>query len=53
MTAWAFPMAAMRITETREQWSGPVLRLPREVHVDEEAQDGAMEPWKGEEQVRG
>ena len=38
MTAWAFPNATMSITDARGQWWGPVLRLPKEVQGDEEAQ---------------
>ena len=49
MTAWAFPTATMHTTDARGQWWGPVLRLPREVQGDEEAQ-GGMEVWLGEEQ---
>ena len=48
MTAWAFPNATMRTTDARGQWRGPVLRLPKEVQEDEEAQ-GGMEVWWGEE----
>ena len=48
MTAWAFPNATMRTTVTRQQWWGPVLRLPKEVQEDEEAQ-GDVEVWWGEE----
>ena len=48
MTAWAFPNATMRTTDTRGQWWGPVLRLPKEVQEDEEAQ-GDVEVWWGEE----
>ena len=48
MTAWAFPNATMRTTDTRGQWWGPVLRLPKEVREDEEAQ-GDVEVWWGEE----
>ena len=48
MTAWAFPNATMRATDTRGQWWGPVLRLPKEVQEDEEAQ-GDVEVWWGEE----
>ena len=48
MTAWAFPNATMRTTDTRGQWWGPVLRLPKEVRGDEEAQ-GDVEVWWGEE----
>ena len=48
MTAWAFPTATMRTTEVRRQWWGPVLRLPREVLEDEEAQED-VEVWWGEE----
>ena len=49
MTAWAFATATMRTKDARGQWWGPVLRLPREVQEDEEAQEG-MEVWWGEEQ---
>ena len=48
MTAWAFPNATMRTTDAREQWWGPVLRLPKDVREDEEAQ-GEAEVWWGEE----
>ena len=48
MTAWAFPNATMRTTDTRGQWWGPLLRLPKEVREDEEAQ-GDVEVWWGEE----
>ena len=48
MTAWALPTATMRTTDTRGQWWGPVLRLPKEVQEDEEAQ-GGMEVCWGEE----
>ena len=48
MTAWAFPNATMRTTDTRGQWWGPVLRLPKELREDEEAQ-GDVEVWWGEE----
>ena len=48
MTAWAFPNATMRTTDTRGQWWGPVLRLPKEVQEDEEAQ-GEVEVWWEEE----
>ena len=48
MTAWAFPNATMRTTDTRGQWWQPVLRLPKEVQEDEEAQ-GDVEVWWGEE----
>ena len=48
MTAWAFWTTTMRTTDTRGQWWGPVLRLPREVQEDEEAQEG-VEVWWGEE----
>ena len=48
MTAWAFPNATMRTMDAREQWWGPVLRLPKEVQEDEEAQ-GEAEVWWGEE----
>ena len=50
MTAWAFPTATMRTTDVRGQWWGPLLRLPREVQEDEEAQ-GDMEVWWGKVQV--
>ena len=46
MTAWAFPTATMRTVDARGQWRGPVLRLPREVKEDEEAQEG-VEVWWG------
>ena len=49
MMAGAFPTATMRTTDARGQWWGPVLRLPREVQEDEDAQEG-MEVWWGEEQ---
>ena len=49
MTAWAFLTATMRTTDTRGQWWGPLLRLPRHMQEDEEAQ-GGMEVWFGEEQ---
>ena len=49
MTAWAFPTATMRTTDASGQWWGPVLRLPKEVQEDEEAQ-GGPEVWWGEEQ---
>ena len=49
MTAWAFPNATMRTTDARGQWWGPVLRLPKEVQEDEEAQ-GEVEVWWGEEE---
>ena len=48
MTAWAFRSATMRTTDARGQWWGPVLRLPKEVREDEEAQ-GEAEVWWGEE----
>ena len=48
MTAWAFPTTIMRTTDARGQWWGPVLRLPREVQEDEEAQQGVEVCW-GEE----
>ena len=48
MTAWAFPHAIMRTTDARGQCWGPVLRLPKEVREDEEAQ-GEAEVWWGEE----
>ena len=47
MTAPVFSNATMRTTEVRGQWWGPVLRLPREVHEDKEAQ-GDMEARWGE-----
>ena len=49
MTAWAFRTATMRTTDASGQWWGPVLRLPREVQEDEEAQKG-VEVWWGEGQ---
>ena len=49
MTAWAFPTGTMRTTDIRGRWWGPVLRLPKEVHGDEETQ-ADMEVWWGEEQ---
>ena len=49
MTAWAFLTVTMCTTDVKGQWSGPVLRLPREVQGDEEAQ-GDMEVWSGKEQ---
>ena len=48
MMAWALRNATMRTTDTRGQCRGPVLRLPEEVQVDEEAQ-GDLEVWWGEE----
>ena len=48
MKAWAFPNATMHTTDTRGQWLGPVLRLPKEVQEDEESQAEA-EVWWGEE----
>ena len=48
MTAWAFPNATMRTTDTRGQWWGLVLRLPKEVQEDEEAQ-GDVEVWWGDQ----
>ena len=48
MTACAFPNATMRTTDARGQWWGPVLRLPKEVREDEEAQ-GEAEVWLGKE----
>ena len=48
MTAWAFRNATMRTTDARGQWWGPVLRLPKEVREDEEAQ-GDVEVLWGEE----
>ena len=47
MTAWAFPTATMRTTDARGRCWEPVLRLPREVQEDEEAQEG-MKVWWGE-----
>ena len=47
MTAWAFPNATMRTTDTRGQWWGLALRLPKEVREDEGAQ-GDVEVWWGE-----
>ena len=49
MKAWAFLTATMRTTDARGQWWPPVLRLPRGVREDEDAQEG-MEVWWGEEQ---
>ena len=49
MTTWAFPTATMRTTDARGQWSGPVLRLPKEVQEDEEPQEGVEVLW-GKEQ---
>ena len=49
MTAWASRTATMHTTDARGQWWGPVLRLPKEVLEDEEAQEG-VEVWWGEEQ---
>ena len=46
MTAWAFPNATMRTTDTRGQWWGPLLRLPEEVQEDEEAQGDTGRPDK-------
>ena len=48
MTAWAFPNATMRTTDARGQSRGPVLRLPKKVQEDEDAQ-GEVEVWWGEE----
>ena len=48
MTVWAFPNATMRTTDTRGQRWGPVLRLPKEVREDEEAQGDVEVSW-GEE----
>ena len=39
MTAWAFSTATMRTTDVLGQWRGRLLRLPRGVHQDEEAQE--------------
>ena len=47
-TAWVFPNATLRTTDARGQWWGAVLRLPKEVQEDEEAQ-GEVEGWWGEE----
>ena len=49
MTAWAFPNATMRTTDARGQWWGPLLRLPKAMREDEEAQ-GEAEVWWGEGQ---
>ena len=49
MTAWAFPTRTMRTTDAKGQWWGPVLRLPKEVQEDDEAQ-GGVEVWWGEGQ---
>ena len=48
MTTWAFPNATMRTTDARGQCWKLVLRLPKEVQEDEEAQ-GGVEVWWGEE----
>ena len=48
MKAWAFPTATIHTMDVRGHWWGAVLRLPREVHADKEAQ-GDMEVWWGEE----
>ena len=48
MMAWAFPNATMRTTDTLGQWWGSVLRLPKEVREDEDAQ-GEVEVWWEEE----
>ena len=48
ITAWAFLTATMRTTDTPGQWPRPVLRLPREIHVDEKAQEDVEVRW-GEE----
>ena len=50
MTAWAFPNATMRTTDTRGQWWGPVLRLPKEMQEDEEAQGNVEVCWGEEEE---
>ena len=42
MTAWTFSNATMRTTDTRGQWWGPVLQLPKEAR-------GEVEVWWGEE----
>ena len=49
MTALAFWTATMHTTDVRGQWWGPVLRLPREVHEEVEAQ-GDMEVRSEEEE---
>ena len=43
----AFPNATMHTTDTRGQWWGPVLWLPKEVRGDEEAQEAQedVEVW--------
>ena len=41
------PSETMRTMDARGQWWGPVLRLPKEVREDEEAQ-GDVEVWWGE-----
>ena len=46
MTAWVFPTATMRSTDIRGLWRGPVLKLLRKTHVDEQAQ-GNVEVWWG------
>ena len=40
MTAWASPTATMRTADVRVLWWGPVVRLRREVHEDEEGPGG-------------
>ena len=48
MTAWAFLNATMRTRDARGQWWGLVLRLPKEVQEDEQAQEEVEVSW-GEE----
>ena len=50
MTAWVFPNATMRTTDARGQWWGPVLRLPKEMQEDEEAQGGVKVWWREEKE---
>ena len=50
MTALAFPTATMRTTDAKKQWWGPVLRLPREVQEDEEAEEGVKVWWREEQE---
>ena len=50
MTAWASPTATMRTTDARGQLWGPVLRLPREVQENEEAQESMAVCWVEEQE---
>ena len=50
MTAWAFMTATMRTTDARGHWWGPVLRLPRDVQGEEEAQGGMEVSWEEEQE---